>query len=89
MPRHTITQSISSANGFTREVSLPGAGDLPHLVDVFGLARAVLLATLAGEVPAAISPIGARAPDAGKNHRPEPSRTPPRTSAKERPGRLH
>lgn len=42
MPRHTILLAIHSSDRFTREISLPGAGDLAHLVDIFGMALALL-----------------------------------------------
>jgi hypothetical protein len=54
MCSHTIMVSIISANGFTREISLPGAGDLPHLADVFGLALALLPGSSVGAPLSAI-----------------------------------
>lgn len=63
MTNHTIMMSICSADGFTREISLPGAGDLPHLAEVFRLALALLPGNSGGAPLASFSEPDVHAPE--------------------------
>lgn len=89
MPRHTILVSISSEDGGSREVSLQGAGDLPHLVDVFGLALALMPATSVGDVPSPSLPYDATGPIHGESRHSESSQAPRPLSVRVRPRRFH
>ena len=89
MPSHTIMLSISSASGFTREITLPGAGDLPPLIDVFGLALALLSEPSRGAAASTVPADVVRAVDAGGIPRNERPLAAHRSSPQRRGRRLH